>query len=753
MKRRSFLIAATGAGALVVGWTVLRPARIRHNLDTPSANGEVLLNGWITLTTDGRARLAVPRCEMGQGIFTALAMLAAEELDMPLDRVDIMDAPLHKIFGNIMIAEAMLPELNEDQRLMARSKRWLKYTAGQQTLGVTVTTAGSSTLSDLWRPVRMVGAHARASLVNAAARVHAVDPRQCRTEAGAVILPNGTRLAYAEVLSHAEPIMSAHEFNVKSSTHFNLIGTSPTRIDARAKGDGSLQFASDIRLPGMRYAALAMAPSIGARLVAFRAPGELRGAHIVRVPEGYGQGEALAVIADSWWIARQMAGSLDITWDESAGAGIDTAQLAAKRIELLDREAGVIKSSLGDFDSAFRATNRTLKAEYSVPYLAHAAIEPMTCTAHVDAGIVRVWAPTQAPNTAIEAASRAAGVVRVAVEMVVPRIGGGFGRRLEADFVFQAVAIAKQAGGRPVQLVWTREQDFRHDFYRPAATARLSAAIDAEGRVVAMAQKVACDSVGQAQAARHQPEKPDKPATASPPTSGGLAYAIPHQIYRRVRVDGAVPIGAWRSVDASYDGFFSESFIDELATELKRDPLALRRELLIDRPRHLATLELAIAKSGYGPERQRALKAMATARAMGVALYESVGSVVAEVAEVSIEGDRVHVHRVVCAIHCGQAVHPDGIAQQVEGAVIMGMGAALDEGIEIRKGRVLQGNFHQYALPRMGGVPIIETHIVPSTSAPTGVGEAALPAIAPAIANAIFALTGQRLRTLPLRLA
>ena len=750
MKRRSFLIAASGAGALVVGWTLLRPALTRHNLDTPSANGEVLLNGWVTLTTDGRARLAVPRCEMGQGIFTALAMLAAEELDLPLDQIEILDAPLQKIFGNIMIAEQMLPELNEDQRLITRGKRGLKYLAGRQSLEVSTTTASSATLRDLWRPVRMVSAHARTSLVSAAAHLNDADPQQCRTEAGFVIFPGGVRLAYAEVLSRAKSIPPTRKFNVKSAQNFKLIGTSPSRIDARAKGDGSTKFASDIRLPDMRYAALAMAPSIGARLVAFRAPSELRGAQIVRVPTGYGQGEALAVIADSWWIARQMADSLDITWDESAGAGISTTRLAAKRIDALDRGAGVIKSAIGNIDTAFAAASRTHEAEYSVPYLAHATMEPMNCTAQVIGGMVRVWAPTQAPNAAIDAAAAAAGVARDAVEMVVPMMGGGFGRRLEADFVFQAVAIALKADGRPVQMIWTREQDFRHDFYRPAATARLSAAIDAEGRVVALAQKVACDSVGQAQAVRHWP---GRPATASPATAGGLAYAIAHQRYRRVPVDGSVPIGAWRSVDASYDGFFNESFIDELAVMLARDPVALRRTLLADQPRHLATLELAIAKSGYGPERQRALKAMSPPRAMGVALYESVGSVVAEVAEVSIEGNRVHVHRVVCAIHCGLAVHPDGVAQQVEGAVIMGIGAALDDGIEIREGRVLQGNFHQYALPRMANVPIIETHIVPSTSAPTGVGEAALPVIAPAIANAIFALTGQRLRALPLRLA
>lgn len=748
MTRRTFLLTAAGsASALIVGWAVLRPSLHRFVSATSGGIAEIALNGWIELTSNGGVQLAVPRCEMGQGVYTAIAMLAAEELDMPFERVTIMDAPLHKIFGNIMVAEAMLPELPEDSRLVARSKRWLKGVAGRQTLGVSTTTGGSTSLRELWRPVRMVGAQARASLVNAAARMRAADPQQCRTEAGFVILPNGARLTYAEVLNQANGIDPAHDFKMKTSKEFRLIGQSPTRIDARAKGDGSAKFASDVRRPGMLYAALAMPPSIGARLVTFRAPHKVQNVKVVRVPAGYGQGESLAVIADSWWTAQQIAGALDITWNEITGATIDTNVLASKRQAALDGGTSVVKSVIGDPDATLSAAGNKLEAEYAVPYLAHAAMEPMNCTAQVSGGIVRVWAPVQAPRVAIAAAAQAANVKAEAVEMVVPMLGGGFGRRLEADFVFQAVAIASQADGRPVQMIWTREQDFRHDFYRPAATARLRAAIDATGKVMALDLRVATESVGRAQDSRNEPGT-SKPA--SPPTIGGLAYAIPHQCYRHVQVNSAVPIGSWRSVDASYNGFFIESFMDELAATLRRDPVALRRELLAGQPRHLETFELAIEKSGYGPERQAALRTQG--RALGVALYESVGSVVAEVAEVSIEGNRPRVHRVVCAIHCGLAVHPDGIAQQVEGAVIMGMGAALDDGIEIRNGRVVQANFHQYPLPRMGDVPIVETHIVRSDHPPTGVGEAALPPIAPAIANAVFVLTDRRLRTLPLRL-
>ncbi|MEO8103949.1 MAG: molybdopterin cofactor-binding domain-containing protein [Betaproteobacteria bacterium] len=746
MKRRTFLLtAAGGLGALVVGWRVLQtPRRLR----SAAGGGEgISLNGWIELTADGRAILAVPRCEMGQGVYTALAMLAAEELDLPLECIRIMEAPLHRIFGHIMAAEAMLPQLSEDQRLLARGKRWLKQASGRQTLEVSTSTAGSTTLRDLWRPIRMVSAHARATLVNAAARAQAVDPRLCRTEAGFVILPGGVRVAYADVLAKAGELESAPEFALKPREQFRIIGQSPTRIDTPAKSDGSARFASDVRLPAMRYAALAMPPSIGARLVSFRPPANVAAVQVVRVPAGYGQGESLAVIADSWWVAHQTATALDITWDESAGAAIDNETLSVNRKQALDADAGTLKSAIGDSDAAFRSATARLEAEYTVPYLAHAAMEPMNCTAQVDNGVVRVWAPVQAPQVAIAAAAKAAKVNPAAVEMVVPMLGGGFGRRLDADFVFQAVAIAAQAAGRPVQMLWTREQDLRHDFYRPAATARLRAAVDAQARVTALDQKVACESVGRARNGRSDPGRAE---AAGVPAEGGLAYAIAHQAYRHVQVNSLLPIGSWRSVDASYNGFFVESFVDEIAAATRRDPVAMRREWLAGKRRHLETLELAIAQSGYSLERQAELRSQG--RALGVALFESVGSVVAAVAEVSIAGDRPRVHRVVCAIHCGLAVHPDGIAQQVEGAVIMGVGAALDDGIEVRNGRVVQGNFDDYRVPLMRDVPIVETHIVKSDAAPTGVGEAALPPVAPAIANAVFVLTGKRLRALPLRL-
>jgi isoquinoline 1-oxidoreductase beta subunit len=681
---------------------------------------------------------------MGQGVYTALAMLAAEELDLPLDRIRIMEAPLRQIHAHIMVAESMLPQLDDDQRFTARGKRWLKGVLGRQSISISTSTAGSTALHDLWRPVRMVGAQARATLVNAAARRRAVDPRQCRTEAGSVILPDGARLDYAQIVKEAGVLVPAQNFTLKPDAEFRLIGRSPARIDGRAKGDGSAGYASDVRLPGMRYAALAMPPSIGARLVSFRPS---PGLQVVRVPAGYGHGEMLAVLSDSWWVAQQAAETLDISWDESAGHGIDTEALAEKRKAALAASSGTTRSVMGDVDAAFAGAARIVAAEYQVPYLAHATMETMNCTAQVNAGSVRVWAPVQTPGLAIAAAARAANVKGDAVEMMVPLLGGGFGRRLEADFVFQAVAIAAQAAGRPVQMLWTREQDFRHDFYRPAARCEARAAIDAQGRIAALDFKVASQSAGAATFGRGEPQKKEPPG---PPAVGGLAYAIAHQRYRLVELDAQLPVGSWRSVGASSDVFFFESFIDELAAAIGRDALELRRELLAGQERHLQTLQLAVEQSGYGADSRARLRDQG--RALGLAVCDCVGSVVAMVAEVSIEARRPRVHRVVCAIHCGQAVRPSSIAQQVEGAVIMGMGAALEDGIEVRQGRVVQGNFHEYKLPRLRDTPRIDTHLVPSSAPPTGVGEAALPPVAAAIANAVFALTGKRLGSLPLRL-
>ncbi len=746
MKRRTFLLATTGGAAtLVVGWSAWHRATQHGPASVPASSaGAITINGWIELVADGTATLAVPRCEMGQGINSALAMLVAEELDLPLTRVRILEAPVGRIFAGVMLAESMLPQLSADGGVRARVKRELRHLLGRSRMGISGNTGGSTTIRDLWLPVRTVAAHARATLIEAAARLHKVPAAQCATLAGAVTMPDGKTVPYAELLKNPAELPRVAEFQLKDTSGFAVLGKPAPRIDAAGVCAGTTRYAGDIRLPGMQYAALVMPPSRSAKLVSFTAPA---GAKVIKLPSGYGHGDSLAVIAASSWTASQQAEALKVVWDQSADAGFDTAKIDAARQDALVREPGRVVTSQGDVKAALASAAQTVTATYDVPYLAHAQVETTSCVAHLVEGRLRLWVPTQAPDEAIAAAARASGIAAKNIELTVPPLGGAFGRRLDSDASFQIAAIAAQLPGVPVQMMWTREQETRHDFYRPAASAKLDAALDAAGNITALLMKVASQSIGNARLGRIRAGEQEPP---DPPKTGGLAYAIAAQNSTWVESPLGLPIGSWRSVGSSFEAFFIESFIDELAAKQGRAPLALREALLAGRSRHLQVLALAVGKSGYSEARQAALKK--NGRAMGMAMFESCGSVVVEVAEVSIEAGRPRVHRVVCAIDCGFAINPNIIAQQMEGAVIMGMGAALAPGIGVKDGVIVQENYHDLRLPLLADVPLIETYIVPSTAPPAGVGEPGLPPIAPAIANAVFALTGQRLRSLPLTL-
>jgi isoquinoline 1-oxidoreductase subunit beta len=756
MKRRTFLLFASASagtvGAVVVGWSVLPPRQRlngRHSLAIE--NGEIAVNGWIKLTPDGAAVVAMPRAEMGQGVLTGIAMIAAEELDLPLDRVRLVQAPPDEIFGNVKLLEDGLPFRDDDQGVLARSMRWIVAKAARE-LGLNIT-GGSSTIKDLWLPVREAAAQVRASLVETCAAIKGVAADACTTEGGFVVLAGGARVAYGEIIRTAQSISPASRYSIKHVDKFKLLGTIARRVDARENTDGSAIFGIDVRLPGMRYAALMMAPSVGAKLKSFKAPAGLAP---IRIPAGYGQEEALAVVADGWWEANQMAQSVETTWDESAGASVDNASIAAAQRAALDTEVGRVYHKAGEAVQALKSARR-IDAEYTAPYLAHGTLEPMNCTAWVSDGKVRVWAPTQVPTFAVAVAAKVAGVSKDAVELTVTHLGGSFGRRLEVDFVAQTVAIAMKTEGRPVQMIWTRAQDMTHDMYRPAATCRLSAGIDAGGRIIAMETKLASDGILGQWARRLCPALPGIVPDMVPDktTMEGFfdtPYAVPHQRHAHVAVTSPVPVGNFRSVGHSLTSFSMESFIDELAAHLGKDPLVLRRELLVSKPRHLAVLNLAAEKADYSEAKQRALKARG--RALGLAIHESFSSIVAHVAEVSVDKDNgPRVHRVVSAVDVGLAVNPDLVAQQIEGAVVMGLSAALHGRIDVEKGRVKQEYFTAYRLLSIVDAPVVETHIVRSQEPPRGIGESGMPAIAPALANALFALTGGRLRSLPLTLA
>jgi isoquinoline 1-oxidoreductase beta subunit len=753
VSRRRFLLGGLAAGsALVVSWGFM-PLRQRlySAQPLPVKDGAVAINGWVAIGTDGTVSVVVPRSEMGQGVHTALPMLLAEELDVPLSMVTVVQAPIDKIFSNVAMLRDLLP-FHPDERGNARDgAQWILSKVSRE-LGI-MFTGGSTSVKDAWGPMREAGAAARAMLVNAAAAEWRVPAGACHTEAGFVIHADGRRASYASLAKAAGEgaRIEAADLRLKQPKDFKLIGTAAPRRDSASKVDGSAAYGIDARPPGLVYAAVRMSPVVGGRIASYDAAAVRAMPGVIGVVDfskalgkRSGAGAGLAVIATSWWTAKQAAAALTIAWDDGESAKLSSAAIFKDFAERLDDDAGWVYHQSGNQDGA-KGAARTIRAEYRAPFLAHATMEPVNCTAQVSDGKVKLWASTQVPSIAVDIAAKVAGVGREYVAIDVMLIGGGFGRRLEIDMVAQAVAVAAStsADGRPVQLIWSREDDMTHDVYRPAALARFSGSLDAAGHIVAYDNKSVSGSIGH----QYFPRTLGLPGFGPDKTTAegeyDMQYEIANQRVAHVIADSAVPIGYWRSVGHSHNAFFKESFIDELAHAARQDGAAFRRGLLAKRPRHLAVLDAALAAAGSAP----------AGRAHGVALHQSFGSIVAQVAEVSVEGRDIRVHRVVCAIDCGIAVNPNIIRQQMESAVLFGLSAALAGEITIKDGRVEQTNFHDYPVLRMSQAPQVETIIIASAEPPEGVGEPGTPPIAPAVANALFVLTGQRLRSLPLRLA
>ncbi len=514
-----------------------------------------------------------------------------------------------------------------------------------------------------------------------------------------------------------------------------------------AKVDGTARFGIDVRLPGMLFAAVSLCPTLGGRLLEVNEteltamPGV---SAVVTLPPMGGTSGGFAIVASHTWHAQQAARKARPSWDHGPNHLVNTSGVMRDLDQALRTESGFTFYSLGDVDAALAEMPNKLEASYQAPHLAHATLEPMNATALYRDGMLDVWAPTQVPGLAVKAAAKAAGIPAEQVRLHVTLLGGGFGRRLETDFVSQAVSVAMALPGQAVQTVWSREQDMTHDFYRPTQVVQLQAGVDQTGKLQALKILSAGDSIIDDWMSRTLPVSgglPDKT------TAEGLfdqAYGIPHQSMSHIKTRSGVPIGFWRSVGHSHAAFFIESFIDEIANALATDPLAFRLALLDSAPRHAAVLRLARDKSDWGSPMPRGM-------ARGVALHESFGSVVAQVAEVSIVDGELRVHRVTCAIDCGTAVNPTVIAQQMESSVIFGLTAALYGRIDIKGGQVKQQNFPDYPLVTLAQAPQVTTHIISSTKPPSGVGEPGLPPIAPAVANAMFTLSGIRARRLPLR--
>ncbi|MFL6634927.1 MAG: xanthine dehydrogenase family protein molybdopterin-binding subunit, partial [Massilia sp.] len=610
----------------------------------------------------------------------------------------------------------------------------------------------STSVKDAWPTMRTAGAVARAMLLRAAAEQWNAKVETLSTRDGMVLHPDGRRAPYGLLAQRAAALgggIDGDDVRLKQPGEFRLIGKPLPRRDTPSKVNGRAQFGIDARPEGLLYAALRMAPVLGAGVAGFDAgkiasmPGVEQVVDVSSVLAQFsGAGAGVAVVATGWWQAKQAALALPVQWTTSPHAALSSESVFAGFAKALDEESGHAYFEAGSQDAPALTGALTVQAEYRAPFLAHATMEPQNCTAQVLDGKVKLWSPTQVPSIAVDVAAKVAGVAREDVAIEVTMLGGGFGRRLETDMVAQAVAVAMRTRGRPVQLVWTREDDTGHDVYRPAALARYTAHLGTDGRVLAWDSKLASGAIGH----QYFPRNLGLPGVGPDKTTAegeyDLQYAIANRRSRHVTVDSVVPIGYWRSVGHSHNAFFKESFADELAHAAGQDPVAWRRALLKDHPRHLAVLDAALARAG----------APADGRAHGVAVHQSFGTVVAQVAEVSVEGKEIRVHKVVCAVDCGLVVNPNIVAQQVESSVVFGLSAALAGEITFRDGQPQQSNFGDYPVLRMAQAPVVDTVILPSAAPPEGMGEPAVPPVAPAVANAVFKLTGQRLRSLPLRL-
>src|SRR5580658_4951404 len=688
LDRRGFLKSA--AGGLLLGFQLSRGSK-----PLAAAVSDNKLNAWVHVGTDDYVTLFIHKAEMGQGTVTSLSMLLAEELECDWKKIRTEFPGIDRAFG------------------------------GNQAV------VGSQSIRSSWQPLRQAGATAREMLVSAAAQKWGVDRSQCRAENNAVINTAGNaRLSYGELAEAAAKIAPPTGVALKDPSQFRIIGKPRRRLDTPDKTTGRAIFGIDVRVPNMLYAAAARCPVFGGKVASFDAakakamPGVK---HVVQISSG------VAVVADNTWNAIQARNALVIQWDEGALADLNSAGIRKEWVELAN-QPGAVARQVGDAAGALAGAARKIDAVYEAPYLAHAPMEPLNCTADVRADSCEVWASTQGQSSALQEAVRVTGLRPDQVKINTKYMGGGFGRRARADYIGEAVEASK-AVGAPVQLTWAREDDMQQDWYRPASYTRFAGGLDADGWRVAMTGRIICPPFGGM-----------RNGVSGTATQGVVdtPYAIPNVMVDYHAADPGIPVSYWRSVGYSQNTFFAESFIDELAAAGGKDALEFRRKLLEKSPRPLAVLELAAEKAGWG-------KPLPAGRGRGIALVNNIGSFTAEVAEVSVTQGKLKVHRVVCAVDCGHVVNPSGVEQQIQSGIVYGLSAAMKGEITIDRGRVQQANFHQYDVLRIDEMPVVEVYLVPSQAAPGGIGEASVPPIAAAVGNAIFAATGKRVRKLPMR--
>jgi isoquinoline 1-oxidoreductase subunit beta len=707
LSRRRFLQTTGAATAgLTLGFHL--PSMFRGM--AAEAAGPVVMNAWLKIAPDDTVTILLSQSEMGQGVYTSLPLIVAEELECDWQKVRIEMAPVGEAYQNPVF-----------------------HLQG---------TGGSTSVRGFMEPLRKAGAAAREMLKLAAAERWGVPVAECHASGGRVVHgPKGQIATYGELATAAAALEPPAAPPLKPEDQFRLIGQPVPRLDLPDKVQGKAVFGIDVRVPDMVYAAIRQSPVFGGKVqnIANQADTRSRRGVIAVVPLE----DAVAVAAEHFWQAKTALDGLDITWDEGAAAEIGDAEIMALFRTKIDGQASV-GAERGDVDAALAGAAKVVEAEYSLPFLAHATMEPMNATARVTSERVEIWAPTQGQGPLAGALAQMFQLPADAVVINTTFLGGGFGRRFELDFALQAARVA-QAVGRPVQLIWTREEDMQHDFYRPASLNRIQAGIDASGRVIAWKHRCVSPSI----MSRVFPEfVKDGLDPISLEGASDKVYGIPNFKVDYVLQNTHVPAGFWRSVGHSINAFVFESMLDEVAHAAGRDPYELRRELLADHPRELALLDLVADKAGWGSP---LAPVQGGRRGRGIVLHESFGSLVAQVAEITVRDDgALKVDRIVCAVDPGLVVNPDTIDAQMRGGIVFGLSAALMQKITIEKGRVVEANFDSYPLASMTDMPAIEVHIAPSGAALGGIGEPGTPPVAPALGNAIFAATGKRIRTLPI---